>query len=470
METQPARINYFFDKGYRDLTGTIKMAFSENSKWAAIFWGKTSAYWSDSNDFLKIPAIATAFASLSVVVFGSLFTGGISILHVVFLSAVFSTVYLCFMTIWISDKMFRMVRGVFTACPFCHYKTDIPVYHCPQCKIAHTRLIPSKYGVLSRDCQCGTSIPTTFFNGRRNLDASCPDPKCKRNLKSGENTPICIPIVGGPSVGKTCFLFASIRELKTNYAPSRKWGFRFLDNVNEDNYKLFEKRFTAGTVPHKTVEMLPVALNFFLTHEQWNPDKLVYFYDAAGEAFMDTTILSQHRFYDYLHGIVFLIDPFSIPGLMIEYQDDLKQSQADIRPSDMMLDDAFDAMIINLEQNFNNAVNDKINKPIAIVINKVDAFDLEQRIGEKAAKEKMLQDQSVKSVDEAIHLLCKEMLMQYQLSNFLRRIEEKFSDHQFFSVSSLGNMEGQQRQTFNPIRTGSPIAWLLGKADKHLKN
>ena len=134
-----------------------------------------------------------------------------------------------------------------------------------------------------------------------------------------------------------------------------------------------------------------------------------------------------------------------------------------------MLEDAFDLMLINLEKNHKIKRDQKVTRPCAIVINKIDAFDLEERIGHKAVKDFMIRNPEVKNFKDAEDMLCKEVFKSWGLGNFLRKLEHKFKKHRFFTCSALGRIPGNNGTKFQPYRVVEPMLWLLGEADKDLK-
>ena len=470
MKPQPAVKSYFFGKGYRDLFKTMKDSWKMNLSSAADYWGKTQDCWHESH-LSKFLCVVTVFSALSIVVFGTLWFVALSLVHTVILGLFFLPIYLSFSFLWCVERAHMLFRGIFTACPRCHHKSDLPHYLCPQCKVVHTRLIPSSYGILKRVCNCGYELPCFFPQRRTRLKdyARCPNSDCHHMLRTEEATPICIPIVGGPSVGKTCYLFSATYDFLKHVAPRKNWKTRFLNTQNEKLYERVLEDFKKGIVPAKTVELNPTAFNFFITSTKWSPEKLIYFYDAAGEAFQSDDNLLTHRFYGYLHGFLFIIDPFSIPAIFDKYRDSTKLYDSGIKPSEMMLEDAFNTMIRNLEKNHKIRSDEQIDKPCAVVINKVDAFDLEEVVGREGAKKRMINDPSIKDISEAVDSLCKELFTnQWGLGNFLRLMDSRFRTYRFFTCSALGRSPNSSAKPFRPYRVREPLEWLLAEADRNL--
>ena len=466
---QPAIKSYFFEKGYKDLGNTIKDSWKLNLDTAARFMKKFTGYWAIASEekYYYFLVAGAGFAALSVVVFGTLFFLALSAVHIAILGFFFLVIYLSFTFIWAIDKLYRVKNKIFTACPACHNKSDLPAYLCSRCGTAHTQLIPNSYGILKRTCLCGQKLPTSFLNGRTQLQAKCP--RCGYGIETKETVPVCIPVIGGPSVGKTCYLFAAARALIEDIAPQNAWETPFLDSQNEELFQCISLDFNHGIVPAKTTELNPRAFNFFIKSNQWTPAKILYFYDAAGEAFKESKELLSHRFYGYLHGFLFIIDPFSIPDLVDQYENSLKQKVEEIRPSAMMLEDAFDIMLINLEKNHRVRLDRQITQPCAVVIDKIDAFDLEERIGHKAVKKYIDTHPGLENFKEAEDGLLKEFLKELGMGNFLRKLEHKFQYYHFFTCSALGRNPGSNRQKFEPRRVVEPLLWLLGQANKDLK-
>jgi hypothetical protein len=473
QNVQPAIKSYFFGKGYGDLGRTIASSWNLNFESAKKFGEKALEYFRQgrSSRWYYFVAAGAGLAALSVVLFGSLFFMAISALHIAVLGLFFLLIYLSFTMLWGTDKLYRVKNKIFTACPVCHEKSELPVYFCPKCRAAHTNLIPNQYGIFKRTCKCGEKLPTTFLNGRSKLEAQCPNPDCTQAIDTHEATPVCIPIIGGPSVGKTCYMFSSVMELIEKIAPAKGWETPFLDGKNKAIYDQAVTNFENGIAPLKTSETTPTAFNFFIKSKKWSPDKILYFYDSAGEAFHDSRELLNHQFYEYLHGFLIVIDPFSIPELLNEYDQLMKTNDGEIRPSQTPLEDAFDRMLVHLEKNHNIKREQQVTLPCAIVINKIDAFNLEERIGHIAVKRYMARYPEVKNFKEAEDSVCKQQFKSWGLGNFLRNLDQKFKKYRFYTCSALGrtiNTENQHDK-FQPYRVVEPLLWLLEEANKDLK-
>ncbi len=196
----------FLKKGYQDLGNTIKGAWSRNTD-SIKKYAENLKDLGDKGTVAKIfLTIVNVLAMIAVVICGSLITAVITFINIIILLAFMAIVYVGFTFIWFVDRVYLIRKKIFTACHECKEKSLIPTYICPTCGAKHTNLTPGVYGILKRRCNCGEKLPTTFFNGRKNLEAECP--VCGHKLMDRESRPICIPVVGGRSVGKTAFITA----------------------------------------------------------------------------------------------------------------------------------------------------------------------------------------------------------------------------------------------------------------------
>lgn len=447
-----AQKGYFFGQGYIDLINVFKDAWDYNKESADNLWDKDNDSWF----YLNI------VVALIIKILGPICFIVVSLIYFLILATVFIGTYIIYSFIWIIDKIYLIRKKIFTACPHCTSKSSIPHYICPKCGEVHKRLIPGPYGILKRKCLCGEKLGATFFSGRRKLVAVCPI--CSRGFKANEATPICIPVIGAPSVGKTCYIFSSVKGLIDDVAPQKMWEIEFANKKDEYEYEKFNRDFKSGIPPRKTADMEPVAFNFFLKNPNWNPEKLIYLYDVAGEVFEESDNIEIQQQYKYCHGIIFVIDPLSIPQVAERFKrnGDLDKYRVSVKD----LNDTFDLLINSLERVYGIKSNKLIDIPCSIVINKTDAYDLENNIGEIALNNYKLNHNTKKLNDEQIYTeICKKFLVDNGAGNFVRNLESKFREYSIFTCSALGHAENKE---FKPIRITNPLMWILKKADKDL--
>jgi hypothetical protein len=217
-------------------------------------------------------------------------------------------------------------------------------------------------------------LPATFFLNRGRLQARCQACHQLLHREHIESRKIFIPILGGSSAGKTAFMFAVVRKLVEEKAA--KFKTAFIDSNTESEYWKVVNQLRNGKVPTKTVTSIPKAFNLALKKgrkTKW----VLYIYDPAGEAFEDTKNLFAHRYDKYLSGMVMIIDPFSIPAVKRKYENNLSTCSS-VNPSKLNVEDVLDRVLLTMEESSYLSKTGKFNKPLAVVISKVDAFGLEK--------------------------------------------------------------------------------------------
>ena len=464
---QPATKSYFFSKGYVDLKNTIHDAWYSNLTTIRNYWNNLGLQdLSLEGVFLWI---VNFVAILAVGIFGSIITALVSLVNVTVLFVCMTVIYIGFGTVWVIDRLYLTHKRIFSACPECKEKSLIPIYICPQCGAKHTNLTPGVYGILHRKCNCGAKLPTNFMNGRNKLQAECPF--CGRQLSGRESRPICIPIVGGRSVGKTAFITAFSKEFIDKVAPDKGFNIEFYDKQKEDIFKEINIDYSRGSTrmtnrPQDVNATSSVSFSFFIEKKGLVPDRLVHIYDIAGEVFTDNNENEMQKQYEYCQGIVMILDPFSIPSVKLQYEDFLSpEDRAGIGKSDInIIIDSF----LNKLREVTGLSDKKISSvPLAVLINKIDSAGLDSKIGINAVKQYMNQN-SEKNLNffDVEDYLCRNFLKENNMEGFLSNIVLRFKTNRFFSCSAIGHP--RDAGEYNPVGVLPPMEWIFRLADSRL--
>jgi len=205
-------------------------------------------------------------------------------------------------------------RSLNYVCPHtgCYQRMSLPIFVCPSCGAWHHKLLPGKYGVFRRKCKCGKRLPTSSLTGRNRLEMICPNPACHKPLHKsiGSAPSYHFAVLGEPSSGKTSYLYALIYAMLD--IKKLKW-FGINNDSSKKIYEVFRKEYNQGIPPLKTVQKLPDSLILKSSPEVGSG--LFYFYDPAGEYFLsDADTISKGSYQNYLDGLFFIIDPFSLPS------------------------------------------------------------------------------------------------------------------------------------------------------------
>jgi GTPase SAR1 family protein len=479
-QPQPALKSYFFEKGYKDVQNTIQDAWKLNwnsiDKYKANISALNFTFEKWKSVFLFV---VNGMGMVAVIVFGSALTLAISLVNIAGLVIFMSVIYVGFSLIWSADRVYLLRKKIFTACPVCKEQSLIPTYLCPKCGAKHTNLTPGVYGILKRTCTgetpgafCGEILPTTFFNGRRHLEGICP--KCGNSLMNKEAVPICIPVVGGSSVGKTAFITAFSKDFIDRVAPAKRWKISFYNDQVEKTYhnEITNSYMTGATtktvVPKDVDQASAISFSFFIEGEEFTPERLVHVYDIAGEFFTgseDSENEIQQQ-YDYCHGIVMIIDPFAIPDVLYKYDTKLSPvDNANIGAADI---DGIIDTFMNKLRSVTGLSDSKMSRvPIAVLINKIDSAGLWEELGETKVHERMdPQDKDFKNKFDVMDYLCRQFLKDNGMGSFINIINNRFKKNRFFACSAMGHERGAG--SFSPKGVMWPMEWLFRNADRDM--
>ena len=359
------------------------------------------------------------------------------LIHFLIVTIITIPVYIFYFAVITVEKI-KFNRGKIAAvCHNCHAKFDIPYYKCPGCEKIHKRLIPGAYGIVKRTCECGEIIPSTNFGGRSKLKAVCPI--CSENVESRESSPICIPIIGGVSSGKTSFMYSTLNTLINDVSKEKKWNIRFVNGKQEEKIQMDLESFNKGIQPGKTVKRNAVPYNVFINSNKFCSEKLLYMYDIAGEYFDMRSTIRRQNYYKHIDGLIFIID-----SLSIEYvAKDINENQEFINsnPSNADVGDLIDRFILGLREVKEIEINKLIDVPIAVIVNKMDVVDFKGNT--------------------------LDFLKETGEEKIIRKFEYNFSNYQFFSCSALGH--SNIGKSYQPQGISEPIKWILGQTNSEMK-
>ena len=469
---QPARISYFFGKGYVDLWNTIKEAWALNLATVVDQRDRMKKNfsefgWDKEKIIYGFKGAISLVTMLAIFIFGSIITAFTTAFHVGILVFFFACIYLGFGLLWLVDRIYIFANKIRNACPNsnCQASFLIPVYECPTCKAKHTNLVPSKYGIMNRVCLCGTKLHTTFLNGRGKLKAYCP--VCEQSL-SGDTASrqYAFPVIGGPSVGKSCYIKMTLHQMLNDVAPSAGWDLHFIEEKDEQNYEKEIRSLESGVRLNKTNESVLTAYQMMLAMPNEKIGRRIYIYDIAGEMFSSSSDFQVNKAYGYADGFIFIIDPLTLAQFMVEVEERIDPVAYGASSKDF--GDILDIMLINLGKMLELREKDTVKRCLAVVINKVDVPTLEEKIGEDAASRYYTDNpETCKTLGDARNEVCRQFLTEYGAGNFVRTAESKFQNVAYFPCSALGH--NQNGEPFQGRHVVEPLLWLLQQIDSSVK-
>ena len=465
---QPAKTNYFFGPGWKQLLLFIKK------------------YWELCQQDIKIKATRVEtgkgimsfsgawrlMSCFSLILFGTLFFAVISAGVSLLLGVAFLVVYLLVFLIWIIDRIQLVSRGIFVPCPECKNRFLIPVYKCSKCGANHTNLTPGRYGIIYRTCECGQKLPTHFITGRDNLEAECP--LCGTPLSGTGTKPICVPVIGGRSSGKTAYINAFSHEFIENVAPRNGLTVK---HYNDETKKFYDQEITNdyrnGTTRMTKTETdinrtSSKAFSFIVQSPKLNPDRMIQLYDVAGESFVENSENEIQLQYTYCQGVIFMLDPLSISTVrnyLDERVNEVDKSSVGTLDVDLVLD----VFMNKLREITGQSSTSVFNVPIAIVISKSDIHTVNKFIGDDIISDFLSErNLDMDSYSVAEDYVCRKFLMDNGLAGFVSNVDLKFKNNRYFKCSSIGHTRETGR--YNPKGVLDPMEWIMQTVDGGLKS
>lgn len=340
------------------------------------------------------------------------------------------------------ERVRRRVRGAHFDCPSCHDRAPLPVYVCPGCGAKHRELLPGRWGVRRRRCECdAVSLPALEMNGRHSLSAECPHCAFSMPGASGIVPEIAVPIVGGPKAGKTAFLASLLVELngRTQSGASRL-------SVVESSRAAFDRLvgdLNAGRVPDKTQVRAQTPAFVAEVRSGASRSALLYAHDLAGELYQQADQVRDTPYLVRARGAVVLIDPFSLRTVGAELDAERPQAKSAINPSAEDPQSVVERFLQALRE---SGRADAKKLPVAVVVSKCDAL-----VGTDALAPGAQGEEVARWLDE------------HGAGNLVRTIRAEFDTHEFFTASALGRLPDGSSGAggFVPVGTLSPFTWLL---------
>lgn len=439
---EPARTKLFWLPIYKVVLGIIRDLMSDLYLSCAEFAdGKKKAIW-----IAIIPLLCIAYPFLAVT----------CVLIFVFSMAITLLNYVAGAIVFIIDTAYLKIKRIGVSCKDCQHKFDIPIYICPTCGQEHRSLRPGRYGIFFRRCACGKKLGSTLFTGRHKYDYKCPN--CGKVYKgTGLTHSITIPVIGGPSSGKTCYVTMAINRM-SEIAADYKLSFKLETKNSTQEYENNVASMKNGKVPDKTNDDRLNYYQFYLSKYKNKVKNLVSVCDVAGELFQTTDNVAQQAGFKNSRQFLLIIDPLSINEFKVTLKNDVSKSYGSVKS----MDEVLNVLIYTLENSLNKQVDSKFNCDIAVVINKCDIKEVDDEIGKARLKE-ALDDQSLGLETEldALNYLCESFLQKYHEDNLLMQLKSKFNTIQFFTVSALGHEANDT--AFSPVNVEDPILWLIDR-------
>lgn len=422
--------------------------------------------------------LLVAIVTIVGAVAGGIITVMLSIIVVILSLFGLVVAYIAFSLLWLVDTIFLRIKGIAQVCGTCHNRFVRPIFICPNCGAPHKKLIPGKYGVIRRRCLCGTKLPTSVFNRkhprRSDLETWCPicyERDTVTQVLGLSSRPVVIPVVGATSVGKSSYIAAYSHVLAEQ---CRANGVIIKPGNESDREQLqqLERYYSQGdmakTAPESNERLASAKeIRIFLSGNGVSPERLLHVYDIAGETFTASEENEDQVQYNHAHGVVLVLDPFSIREVYAKYQDELQpEDSASVSPVDP--DDVVETLLHKVAEVTGISSKQAYDIPLAVVINKIDASHSLRQIFSQVSVKEMVASGEAKNERDALDISCRKFLINFGQGNIVKLLDEKFKKNRFFPLSAMGHAAGNGQ--YQPIHVTDPIDWIFANEDPKLAN
>lgn len=325
-----------------------------------------------------------------------------------------------------SDSLVRRLRRASGSCQSCYYVSPLPAFPCAQCQEMHRDIRPGLLGAVWRRCVCGALLPTTVLRAAHRLHALCPN--CLEPLREGAavHREIRLPVFGPVSAGKTRLVYAGLLALQ-DQAVAAGASVEFTDEQSKQVFDEGARIIRTGADTAKTPGQLPTAITAQIT--VLRRKALLHVFDAAGEFYSDRNDNSELLFLDHAQGLVFVVDPFSIPWV----QDRLGGlGPGTLSQASAAVDDPEQVYHVTAGRLRDYGVRTS-HQRLAIAVVKADLL-----------------------VDRPPARQVREWLHQAGLDNLVLAAERDFAEVRYFLVESVHGASG-------PMSPANPFNWLMSR-------
>jgi Double-GTPase 2 len=433
--------NYLFAQARTDLTTAFERCFRVvGAVW--VFCGSIVAEapivlvgWA----ILLLPFVLLVVTSLSVV--GSVLAAGALTVGTLLVAAL-GWLAACGLLRGL-DLGVRRLRRAKSTChhPRCNERSMLPAFRCPKCGEIHHDIRAGRQGAFFRRCGCDQLLTTTVLRAATGMVAVCQ--RCGRPLHSGSAvlTNVVVPVFGPASAGKTRFVYAGMVALARHLA-ALGGTLRAVGQESEATFAEAQTIIDTGRQTAKTREGPAAAITVRVGTGRRKA--MLYLYDAAGESFGDRAKTVELTHLADTEGLVFILDPFSIPEVVSELRAD-RSALDDAQPAHL---DPELAYLITVQWLGDQQVP-LARMPLAVAVVKADLLrELHPGTG---------LDPDATSED------IEQWLLSKRVDNFVEGAKRDFGEVRFFLVSSLDDISTLDGRA-SPTSPARPLLWLLERS------
>jgi len=213
--------------------------------------------------------------------------------------------------IWIGGHRGR------ASCPECYRLMTRPAFACSGCNKVHRDIRSGVEGAFYRRCECGQLLPTAVSRATWRLAPVCQHCEATLHKGAGALRDVRVAVLGDTHAGTTRLTLTALGHM----ARQEKALGRQFTLADEATRKAVEAEMQAARSRTDTVPTQAVSPRAF-TARFGGPASgaLFHAFDPAGALLQDVHSQDTLTFLAESHGVVFVVDPFSIPSVRQEVQ------------------------------------------------------------------------------------------------------------------------------------------------------
>lgn len=331
-----------------------------------------------------------------------------------------------------AEAVYAKAHKAEASCPSCFAVMDRPAYKCPGCGKLHRDIRPGKQGAFFRVCTCDRRLPTGVVRASWQLDAVCQH--CGADVHRGAAVlqDVRVPVFGEPHAGKTRLIFAGFHDI-VGQAKARGFAVSFPDKSSKERAEHGLTQIASDLRTIKTEWQLDPALTCQIG--AGTKGALLHAFDAAGERFRGDNSHDELRFLEDGHTLVFVVDPFAVPGirdkLASQPRSDVLDEHLSERPRNP--EDAYGEVVSRVQTSGTSTKKQRL----AVVVTKADV------LGSLGV--------SVPTDHEAI----RQWLYDNGLHNVVLAASREFREARYFAVASVDSKKAGE------YRAATPFIWAM---------
>ena len=297
----------------------------------------------------------------------------------------------------------------------------------------------------------------------------CPNCHYELMYDVGQVNERIVAVVGGRGTGKSNYIATLVHTLENSVGANFDASVRAMGDGTRRRYE--EDFYTPLYRNHEVIPpTAPAATNvstrtpmIFRINFQGRRKGAVnlVLFDTAGEDMQSLdTMSTEARYICYADALVFLLDPLQIETVREQLGPNVRLPQRDPGAEPVHI---VERLLELYAQQFRMKPDQKINKPFAFTLSKIDAVLplMGPGSGLHHAGEHFgaLQAAGI----ESIHTEITAVLQSWMGPHFNGLVRDHFSNYRYFGVSSFGHSPSPENrlEAIAPIRVEDPLLWIF---------